>query len=429
MTNNNSTPATTILVVDDTPTNLQVLFDLLNSQGYRVATANNGETALERLDSFLPALILLDVMMPGINGFETCRQIKENENTKDIPVIFMTALSDPVDKIKGLGLGAVDYITKPFQHEEVLARIQVHLKLRELNRSLALRVEERDRSLKALKLAQMQLIQTEKMSSLGQMMAGIAHEINNPVSFIHGNIIHMGEYCQNLLEMLQCYEETYPNPSPFIQQQAEALEIDFVREDLSKLMESMHVGTKRIRQLVLSMRNFSRLDESACKMVDIHEGIDSTLLILQHRLKSNEQRPEIVVSYDFEDLPEIECYPSQLNQVIMNLLANAIDALEENCPSEPLITIRTARVSEDTIQIAVSDNCPGISEATQRNLFDPFFTTKPVGAGTGLGLSISHHIITERHGGKIDCHSQLGEGTEFVIQIPVQLNSKDCQNS
>lgn len=423
MTFDSSTQATTILVVDDTPTNLQVLFDLLHSQGYRVATAKDGETALERLGSFLPALILLDVMMPGIDGFETCRRIKENEATQKIPVVFMTALSDPVDKVKGLGLGAVDYITKPFQHEEVLARIQVHLKMRELNQSLALRVAERDRSLKALKQAQMQLIQTEKMSSLGQMMAGIAHEINNPVSFIHGNIVHMGEYCQNLLEMIQCYQDEYPTPTPFVQQQAEALEIDFVREDLSKLMDSMHVGTKRIRQLVLSLRNFSRLDESACKTVDIHEGVHSTLLILQHRLKANGQRPEIKIVHDFDDLPQVECYPSQLNQVIMNLIANAIDALEEACPNEPAITIRSAKIGEDAIQIAIADNGTGIPETIQHNLFDPFFTTKPVGEGTGLGLSISHQIITERHGGKIECHSTVGKGTEFIIQLPVQLNN------
>lgn len=412
---------TTILVVDDIPTNLQVLVDLLHRQGYRVATANDGETALERLDSFLPALILLDVMMPGIDGFETCRRVKANEATQDIPIIFMTALSDPVDKVKGLNLGAVDYITKPFQHEEVLARIQVQLKLSELNQSLALRVAERDQSLQALKQAQMQLIQHEKMSSLGQMMAGIAHEVNNPINFVSGNLVHVGDYCQDLLAMIQLYQQEYPNPTPVIQQRARDLEIDFIREDLSKLMASMHVGTERICQLVLSLRNFSRLDESDCKVVDIHEGIDSTLLILKHRLKTRKAVPDIKVIYDFDELPQVECYPSQLNQVIMNLVANAIDALEEAGLSEPFITIRTERVDGQWIKIVIGDNGPGISQDIQRQLFDPSFTTKPLGKGKGLGLSISHQIIAERHGGKIDCYSTVGQGTEFVVQIPVKL--------
>lgn len=416
-----STEASTILVVDDTPTNLQVLFDLLQSQGYRVATANDGETALRRLDSFLPALILLDVMMPGIDGFETCRRIKQNAATQDIPLIFMTALSDPVDKIKGLGLGAVDYITKPFQHEEVLARIQVHLKLRELNQSLALRVAERDESLKALRHAQMRLIQTEKMSGLGQMMAGIAHEINNPIGFVHSNIAHMSEYCQDLLDMVNLYQKEYPQPTPAIQQKAAELEIDFVKGDLSKLVGSMHSGTERIRQLVVSLRNFSRLDESDCKVVDIHEGINSTLMIVKHRLVSDDNATISVVC-DFDELPLVECYPSQLNQAFMNLLSNAIDALEAANASDPCITIRTECMGADAVKIAIADNGAGISDEIKDNLFDPFFTTKPVGKGTGLGLSITHQIITEKHKGKIDYFSTLGEGTEFIIQIPIRLS-------
>lgn len=411
----------TVLVVDDTPTNLQVLFDLLSEQGYRVAIAKNGETALQRLQSYLPDLILLDVMMPGIDGFETCRRLKAEPLSRDIPIIFMTALSDAVDKVKGLNLGAVDYITKPIQHEEVLARIRVHLQLHQLNRSLEQRIVERDQTLEELKQAQVQLVQSEKMSSLGQLMAGIAHEINNPVNFIHGNLVHVDEYTQNLIEMLQLYQQEYPQSNPVIQEKAEDLELDFIYDDLPEVMDSIKLGSDRIRQLVLSLRNFSRLDEAECKAVDLHEGINSTLVILQHRLKARPEMPEINICRDFGALPLVECYPSQLNQVFMNLVANAIDALEEAQTDNPTITIRTETIDSQWVQVTIADNGPGIPEADKTHLFDPFFTTKPVGKGTGLGLSITHQIITEKHQGKIDCYSTVGQGTEFIIKIQVKI--------
>lgn len=428
MTLNSLSSQPTVLVVDDTPTNLQVLFDLLQSQDYRVATATDGEIALSRLDAFLPDLILLDVMMPGIDGFETCRRIKANRATQDIPIIFMTALSDVADKVKGLSLGAVDYITKPLQHEEVLARIRIQLQLRQLNQSLELRIAERDQSLLALKQAQSKLIQSEKMSSLGQLVAGIAHEINNPINFIYGNVLHVEQYCQSLVSMIQLYQKEYPHATPAIRQQAEALELDFVCEDVSKLVGSMQSGSERVRQLVLSLRNFSRLDESDCKVVDIHEGINSTLMMVRHRLNASAKRPNIKIVQDFGELPKVECYPSQFNQVMMNLIGNAIDAIEAAQPSDPIITIRTDTVSDTVsgqwIQVAIADNGAGISDADKANLFDPFFTTKPIGKGTGLGLSISHQIVTEEHGGKIDYYSCEGQGSEFIVQIPVQMRSQ-----
>jgi signal transduction histidine kinase len=411
----------TVLVVDDTPTNLQVLFDLLSEQGYRVAIAKNGETALQRLQSYLPDLILLDVMMPGIDGFETCRRLKGADLSRDIPIIFMTALSDSVDKVKGLNLGAVDYITKPIQHEEVLARIRVHLQLYQLNRSLEQRIVERDQTLEELKHTQVQLVQSEKMSSLGQLMAGIAHEINNPVNFIHGNLTHVEEYTHSLIEMLQLYQQEYPQSNPVIQEKAEDLELDFIYEDLPQVVDSIKLGSDRIRQLVLSLRNFSRLDEAECKAVDLHEGINSTLLILQHRLKARPEMSEINICRDFGALPLVECYPSQLNQVFMNLLANAIDALEEAQPDNPTITIRTEIIDQQWVQITIADNGIGIPEAHKTRLFDPFFTTKPIGKGTGLGLSITHQVITEKHQGKMDCYSSVGKGTEFIIKIRVKI--------
>jgi len=418
-------PLSTILVVDDNPTNIQVLFDVLSEIGYRVAIAKSGEAALQRLQSFHPDIILLDVMMPGIDGFETCRQIKADPATRSIPVIFMTALSDTVDKVKGLSLGAVDYITKPIQHEEALARIRVHLQLSHAQKNLEQRTAELSQTLDHLKQSQLHLVQSEKMSSLGQLMAGIAHEINNPVNFINANLAPAEDYIRDLMTFIDLYRECHPQAHPKIQAWMDENDLEYLQEDLPKLLNSMKLGSDRIRKLVLSLRNFSRLDESDLKMVDLHEGIDSTLLILQHRLKANPNYPTLQVIKDYGELPLVECYPSQLNQVFMNLLSNAIDALEENTQktpksTNPTITIRTFVSHDNWVNIAIADNGSGISEASRVKLFDPFFTTKPVGKGTGLGLSISHQIVTEKHNGKIDCHSTLGQSTEFVVQIPVR---------
>lgn len=421
-------PTGTILVVDDNPTNIQVLFDVLSEFGYRVAIAKSGEAALQRLQSYLPDIILLDVMMPGIDGFETCQRLKANPATQAIPVIFMTALSDSVDKVKGLSLGAVDYITKPIQHEEALARIRVHLQLSQTQKKLEQRTAELTETLEYVQKTQVHLIQNEKMSSLGQLVAGVAHEINNPVNFIYGNLTPAEEHIRDLLTFVELYRECHPESHPKIQAWMEEVDVDYLTEDLPKLLKSLKLGSDRIRKLVLSLRNFSRLDESECKYVDIHEGIDSTLLILQHRLKANGNSPGIEVVRDYGAIPAIECYPSQLNQVFMNILSNAIDALEEQHKSDKkrdtlgTITIRTEAVSNQAIAIHIADSGSGIKEGLCSKLFEPFFTTKSVGKGTGLGLSISYQIITEKHGGRIYCESSPGQGAKFTIEIPVRLN-------
>lgn len=276
---------------------------------------------------------------------------------------------------------------------------------------------------------QSQLVQTEKMVSLGQLVAGVAHEINNPVNFIHGNLNHMDEYAQNLLKLIQLYQKHYPHPIAEIQAEADTVDLEFLQEDLPKLIASMKIGADRICQIVLSLRNFSRMDESDYKAVDIHEGLESTLLILEHRLKAKPEHQAIEIVKDYNKLPAVECYAGQLNQVFMNILANAIDALEEvtakgidreipNHPSQ--ITIRTSLIDAKWVEIAISDNGIGMSEAVRKRIFDPFFTTKSIGKGTGMGMPISYQIVTEKHGGKLDCFSIPGKGTKFIIKIPVR---------
>ncbi len=275
-------------------------------------------------------------------------------------------------------------------------------------------------TLHELKTTQAQLIQSEKMSSLGQMVAGVAHEINNPVNFIHGNLTPATQYALDLLNLLELYQQHYPNPPEDIQDEIEAVELEFLKEDFIKILDSMKQGTQRIREIVLSLRNFSRLDEAQFKAVDIHEGIDSTLMILQNRLKAKPNFPEIQIIKQYSSLPPVDCFPSQLNQVLMNILANAIDALEsQKSLSTPQIKIHTKLLDNNRIAIHISDNGSGIPPEIQSKLFDPFFTTKEVGKGTGLGLSISYQIVVNKHGGNLSCKSTPGEGTEFIIEIPI----------
>ncbi|HEY9696821.1 MAG TPA: response regulator [Trichocoleus sp.] len=427
---------TVVLIVDDNSANLGVLSDTLDHAGLEVWVAQSGKIALERVKYALPNLILLDVMMPGIDGFETCRQLKANPDTKDIPVIFMTALSDTTNKMEGFQLGAVDYITKPFQQEEALARIKLHLKLSDLSQKLEeknilleQKVAEASQAYCELQQMQLQLIQGEKMSSLGQMTAGIAHEINNPVNFIYGNLPHAKDYIEDVMGLLRLYQAEYPNPNPRIEAEQDAIDLDFIQDDLLKLFNSMTLGAQRIHEIVKSMRVFSRVDEVGAKAVDIHEGIDSTLTILHHRLKARPEHTAIEVIREYGQLPPVECYAGQLNQVFMNILSNAIDALEEHNQQQAFedgtqqpgrIQISTEVIDDKWISIRIADNGAGISEPVRARLFDPFFTTKPVGKGTGLGLSISYEIIVGKHGGKLYCQPAVGKGTEFVIEIPIQ---------
>ncbi|SKB12321.1 Response regulator receiver sensor signal transduction histidine kinase [Planktothrix sp. PCC 11201] len=461
MTNNLSFSGNTILIVDDNPTNLGVIFNVLDEAGLEVLVAQDGESALQKTEYVIPDLILLDIMMPGIDGFETCSRLKTNPSTSDIPIIFMTALGNTEQKVKGLSLGAVDYITKPFKKEEVLARMKVHLELRNLTKALAsknqlleekiqektrleetlqrlnqeleTRVEARTTELKQalqnLQQTQLQLIQSEKMSTLGQLVAGVAHEINNPVAFIHGNLNHTERYIQDLLTIFQLYQQQTPSPDPAITTLAEEVDLEYLIQDLPQVISSMKVGVERIRQISVSLRTFSRTDNTSKQETNLHEGIDSALLILKYRLKANEKILPIEVIKNYGDLPLVPCYPGQLNQVFINIIANAIDALEEagfKRNSEAIkanpsqIIIKTeVDPSQNNVSIRIKDNGLGMSEEIRSKIFDYLFTTKPPEKGTGLGLSISYQIVVEKHCGQLNCYSQPGVGTEFIIKIPL----------
>ncbi|MEG4857470.1 PAS domain S-box protein [Microcoleus sp. K1-B6] len=342
----------------------------------------------------------------GDIGVITCYQAMSVRNWSDSEVELMQAV--------------VAQIAIAIDHAEL------YTQTRKAARLAQAQTQQLEETLRELQRTQTQLIQSEKMSSLGQLVAGVAHEINNPVNFIYGNLSYTSEYTQNLLKMLRLYQKEYPQPSARIVDAREDLEIDYLIEDLPKILASMKVGADRIRDIVLSLRTFSRLDEAEKKQVDIHQGIESTLLILQNRLKHKADHPTINVIKEYGNLPLVECYPGQLNQVFMNLLSNALDALEmemkksDRTAKNLAITIRTQVTDNNSVAIWIADSGPGMSEDVQKRLFDPFFTTKPIGKGTGLGLAISHSIIVEKHGGKLSYNSVLGEGSEFAIEIPLR---------
>lgn len=421
-----------ILVVDDTIANLEVITETLAFDSYSVSAVTSGQRALKQLQRQLPDLILLDVQMPDMDGFTTCHHIKANPQTAHIPVIFITALTDNESIAKGFAAGAVDYITKPFREVELLARVRTHLNLYFLTEQLEEQVKSRTAELQAalqqIKQSQLKIIQSEKMASLGNLVAGVAHEINNPVGFLNGSISNAQDYLKDLYEHLDFYQKQQP-PIATVQENAEDIDLEFLQIDFPKLLHSMQGATNRIKEISTSLRVFSRADTENQICADLHEGLDSTLLILKYRLKANNFRPEIEVIKNYGDLPEIHCFPGQLNQVFMNILANAIDAFDEiahqstydELEGKPQkIKVATTILNpQETIEIRIADNGKGIPTDVQAKIFDRLFTTKEVGRGTGLGLAIAHQIITETHGGSLTVESQPGQGSTFVMQLPL----------
>ena len=358
---------------------------------------------------------------------------------KDGSDLWAIVSATPILDAEGQFVGVLRMIT------DITERKQAEVALRESESQLRAKNRQLKQTLRQLKQTQAQLIQNEKMVSLGQMVAGIAHEINNPVSFIYGNIAYAHQYATDLLNLIQLYAKDHPEPAAELQNTIKAIDLKFIALDFPRLLNSMKEGANRIREIVLSLRNFSRLDEAQIKSVNLHEGLDNTLLLLGHRLKEHAGKPRIEVRKEYGQLPLVECYAGSINQVFMNLLSNAIDALEPQ-PEPRAITIRTEVVTKDKgefgeqqanltqlsqatsplspqwVVIRIADNGPGIPPKVQKKIFDPFFTTKPVGVGTGLGLAIAHSIIVEKHRGTLTCNTTLGEGTEFVIELPIRHN-------
>ncbi|MGF1935906.1 MAG: hybrid sensor histidine kinase/response regulator [Nostoc sp. ChiQUE02] len=436
-----------ILVVDDTPDNLRLLSAMLTAQGFEVRKALNGKMALTACQMVLPDVILLDINMPDMDGYQVCQQLKADDKTCEVPVIFISALDDVVDKVKAFDVGGVDYIAKPFHGAEVVLRIENQINLRLLQVKLQEKNFLLQQALDNLQASQVQQIQNEKMVALGQLVAGLAHEINNPISFIYGNLQYAGQYVQDLVNMIEVYQQEFPKPTPKIQQIAKDIDLNFMIKDLQNLIGAMYRGSDRIREIVLALQHFSRHDEAEMKRVNIHEDIENTLVMLQHRLREAADRPAILVVKDYGNLPLVACYASELNQVFMHLLNNAIDAIEEGVGSgenmalsgdkgqwgmgnqsstsysllsTPQIRIHTEVTDLNMVKIAIADNGLGIEESLRSRLFDPFFTTKPVGKGSGLGLSISYQIIVQKHRGNITCTSDVGKGAEFAIEIPIE---------
>ncbi|HEY9639802.1 MAG TPA: response regulator [Coleofasciculaceae cyanobacterium] len=415
-----------ILIVDDTLDNLQLLSMMLTKEGYNVRKAISGSMALKAAQTVTPEIILLDVNMPEMNGYEVCEQLKHDPKTAAVPIIFLSALDDALDKVRAFQVGGSDYITKPFQLEEVLVRIQNQLTIRQLQAQLEVRNAELQQTLQDLKSAQVQLVQKEKMTGLGQLVSGIAHEINNPVNFIAGNISPARQYVEDLLNILALYQQKYPDADPEIEAVIEAIDLSFLSTDIQRLMDSMQTGAKRIQAIVLALRTFSHLDEAKVKAVDLHAGLDSVLLLLQRRLRRQRERAEIKVIREWGNLSPINCYASELNQVFLSLLNNAIDAIEGQMRSvppsiqiaNPCIWIRTEQ-KLDKVLISIRDNGPGIDQEIRSRIYEPFFTTKAVGKGFGLGLSVSYHIVVEKHGGQLTCDSVPGQGTEFMVELPL----------
>ncbi len=407
-----------VLVADDSLTVRMELQDLLDEDGYKAIAVEDGQEALEAVNRYLPDLVILDVIMPKMDGIEVCRKVKNNPATQQIPVVIITSKTDIDDKIRGLNAGADDYLFKPYNPKEFTAKVNALFRMKkmqmETERNILARSNmELQEVNKKLKNTQAQLVQNEKMVALGHLVAGIAHEINNPLSFVISNVRIFDEVFQDYQQLFDLYHNAKDSLSSQHLQRVDELEkqidLAFLQTEVPRLSKDVHEGLERIRKIVLDLRNFSRLDEAEQKRANIIAGLESTLNLLQHQLKNN-----IEVSKEYGDIPEINCFPSQLNQVFMNVLVNAIQAI----PNKGKIIIRTFQ-EEGMICIQIIDNGKGIDQETLAHIFEPFFTTKQVGDGTGLGLSISYGII-DKHNGTIAYSSELGKGTTCTIKIPVE---------
>lgn len=411
-------PRTTILLVDDSPSNLAVLGSLL-APHYDVLSARSGEQALELAAAATkPDLILLDVVMPGMDGYDVLAGLRGNPATRDIPVIFVTGLDSTAEEEKGLELGAVDYITKPYRPPIILARVRTQIELKRsrdrlANQNVHLEAELTKRLIENQQV-QIQLLQSEKLAAIGQLAAGIVHEINTPVGFVASNLTTLNGYQRDVFELLDAYEaqEGAGMPENAALAKIRALkqqkDMAFLRNDIGQLIAESRAGLVRVADIVRDLKNFSRAESDDRQWTDLHDGLDSTLNIVWNEIKYH-----CTLHKDYGEVSRVYCNPSQINQVILNLLVNAAQAI----PEKGDITIRTGQADGKAF-IAIADTGAGIPVENLPRLFEPFFTTKPVGKGTGLGLSIAYGIV-QKHAGRIEVDSTVGKGTTFTVWLPV----------
>ena len=398
-----------ILLIDPVTDRQIHLKTILKTAGYQVFLAEDLETALSLAAQHPPNLAIAPDQTEKLDGLTICQKLKFQSSSVTPFFLMMIATPETEERLLQQYPEIDDFLTLPIHRDHLLAHVRLGLQIHQLNQ----RVDQ----------AQNQLLQNEKLLSLGQMVSGIAHEINNPVSLITGNISHATEYTQDILEILRLYTKKYPEPDPEIQDLIEELDLEYLMDDLPHVLKAMTMGASRIRKLVQSLRNFYSTDDAERKIINLQTSLDDILLILQGRLKGKQGQP-IEVIKDYGALPSVECYPGQLNQVFMNILNNSIDALdilrEKDPKFAPKIWIATESVTpESQVKIRIKDNGTGIPETIQTQIFKPFFTTKDPGKGTGFGLSVSHSIIAENHGGTIQCYSEIGQGSEFMIKIPI----------
>lgn len=441
---NEETGKSRILIVDDTLKNIQVLGTILRTKGYQINIAKSGLQALEVVEKVLPDLILLDVMMPELDGFETCKRLKASDKTRDIPVIFLTAKVETDDIVKGFELGAVDYVTKPFNSVELLKRVESHMALSLLQRYLENRVAERTEELynANVKLqeehaerieAERQLAQANRLEAIGQLAAGIAHEINSPMQFIGNNTEFLQQAFKELTEALDPYQKLLEqNKSDTITKESlkevvEAIEeadLSYILEQIPQALNQAQEGVDRVNKIVVAMRDFSHPGTKDKVMVDLNKTVESATVVSR-----NEWKYVADLELDLDpSLPEVPCLPSEFSQVVLNLVVNAAhaiaDVVGDGKKGKGKITV-TTRLDGDAAEVSVRDTGTGIPEEVREKIFDPFFTTKQVGKGTGQGLSLSYDVMVNKLGGTISFDTETGQGTTFTIRIPREAAVKE----
>ena len=409
-----------ILTIADVVT-LEVVQELLGREGHQVRVALNAGGGLELARELSPDAIVCDGTSPQIDWLEVCRLVKAD---RELATAYFVLLTTPeqFEELQELDAPFDDFLFKPIVKQELLGRVRAGMRSRELKLSL-------ERTEQELQLSCDRIVQSEKMSSLGELVSGIAHEINNPITFIYSNLTHVQSYATDLIELLRLYQKQFVNPGAEIMQKQQDMEVEFILNDLLKIVSSMRTGSDRIRQIILSVQDFSRSDRSGWQLFDISDGLENILLLLQHRLPAREGRRDIKVMKEYGNLPQVECYAGQLNQAFLNIINHAIDALEESTQEleesesvkfKPVILISTQVIDAQRISIEIADNSLAISEDITDQISDSFLMRKPAEDSRALGLAISYQIIVKQHKGELKCFSEPGKGTKFRIEIPLR---------